>query len=80
MNDFYLVNADTSGGFTPPKHEVAVAIGQSGRLNWTDAQVMGHACITTTEWNEMIDRLIKSLEQVRSEGHAKLRENKQPAK
>jgi len=78
VNDFHLVNIDTSGGLIPPKHQVAVAVGP--KINWEEAEKIGHACITAKEWNEMIDRLIQSLEKVRQEGHAKLRENKQSAK
>ena len=75
MNDFILVHVDSSGGLIPPTHLVAVGIGQCGKYSWTDADVMGHDCVTPTEWDQMVDRLIKSLEHVRRKGHAKLAEN-----
>ena len=76
MSYFTLVHVDSSGGRKPPSHFVAVAIGESGGYDWTDAEVMGHDCATPEEWDYMIDRLIKSLESVRRRGHAKLAENR----
>jgi hypothetical protein len=33
---------------------------------------MGHDCATAEDWDELIDRLIKSLQRVRRQGQAKL--------
>jgi hypothetical protein len=77
MSDFNLIHVETSGGLTPPTYEIAVAIGQSGKgYEWTDAQVIGHTCVASKEWDDMIDRLVKSLEKVRREGHIKLQKNR----
>jgi hypothetical protein len=75
MSDFILAHVDSLGGLKPPTNLVAVAIGQSGKYSWSDFTIMGHDCVTHEEWDSMVDRLIKSLEQVRRRGHAKLKEN-----
>ncbi len=79
MKNIRLVHVDLSGGHSPPACEVAVAIGESGWYEWTEAQCLGHSCRRADEWDQMIDRLVASLEQVRTEGHAKLAENRRTA-
>jgi len=76
MNYFQHVFVDTACGHKPPAYKVEVAIGQSGREEWTKAEVMGHPCANSGEWDDMIDQLIKSLEKVRRAGHAKLAQNR----
>ena len=73
MSDFRLIYANKSVGARPASYVVAVEPCPIGALTWTDnAKVMGHECATLEDWDEMIDRLVKSLEKVRCEGHAKL--------
>ena len=76
MSDFILVHVDTAGGLKPSAHQVAVAIGASGNYDWTDATCLGHPCLTSKEWDVMINRLKDSLENVRKQGHAKLTDNR----
>lgn len=78
MSDFVLLHTDSSGGGgLAPTYHVAVGIGQSGDCSWTkNATVMGHDCTDGLEWDHIIDRLQKSLEEVRRQGHAKLSKNR----
>ena len=74
MHDFFLAVVDSSGGEgLPPCYHVAVGLGCHGKPNWKNAPwIIGHDCITHEEWDQMVDRLQKSLEAVRRKGHAKL--------
>ena len=73
MKHFTLLHADTSGVPKHPAYQIAVGIGQSAEYApWKDMRVMGYECMSAREWDEMVDKLIKSLESVRSQGHAKL--------
>ncbi len=73
MSDFILVHVDRSGDLKLSDFIVGVAIGQCGKYEWSDRDVLGHDCATPNEWDQMIDRLIASLEEVRRKGHTKLR-------
>ncbi|HWX20418.1 MAG TPA: hypothetical protein VN578_11010 [Candidatus Binatia bacterium] len=77
MDDFILLDADSSGGHgLPPTYLVAVGVGMHGQHGWwKDHVVMGSDCVTHEEWDHMVNRLIKSLETVRRKGHAKLEKN-----
>ena len=77
MSDFTLTHIDSSGGQQRPANLVAIGIGQSGGYSWTgDLDIMGHDCASPREWDEMVDRLIRSLEKVRAQGHVKLAANR----
>jgi hypothetical protein len=77
MSDFKLAHVDSMPDFESGfKYHVAVTVGDSGGYSWTgDSVVLGPECVTPGEWNVTIDRLIKSLEQVRREGLRKLASN-----
>jgi hypothetical protein len=72
MSDFRLLHGNKSIDPTRRSYVVAVEPCPTGPLSWTDRKVMGHDCATAEDWDELIDRLIKSLQRVRRQGQAKL--------